>query len=87
MKTRKELAIEYINKIRLMSTEDLVKILQDDIGEDVANFFLHYSSNLITKEPDRVLQNCSSLMALGYLIRVSEERQAMNPFQQPMASA
>ncbi|HYX90276.1 MAG TPA: hypothetical protein VE782_01840 [Myxococcaceae bacterium] len=61
-----------------------------EAGEDLAQFFLSYSANLISKDPSRVLENTSSLMLMGYLIRVNEERRARRPqpiFQQSAADA
>jgi len=42
--------------------------------QELAQFFLNYSANLISKDPSRVLENTSSLMLMGYLIRTHEER-------------
>lgn len=75
VKTKKDLAMEFINAIRTMSTEELNQIIREHAGEDLAQFFLRYSANLIQKDPSRVLENCSALMLMGYLIRQSEDAQ------------
>jgi hypothetical protein len=49
-------------------------MISREAGEDLAQFFLTYSANLISKDPERVLENTSSLMLMGYLIRAAEER-------------
>ena len=47
-----------------------------EAGEDLAQFFLTYSANLISRDPERVIENTSSLMLMGYLIRAAEDRDA-----------
>ena len=42
---------------------------------------------LIAKDPERVLENASSLMLMGYLIRTQEERRKEPAFEQPLAYA
>jgi hypothetical protein len=39
-----------------------------EAGEELAQFFLSYSSSLISRDPERVLENTSSLMLMGYLL-------------------
>ena len=73
VKTKKELAIEFITTIRNMEASTLHALIQREAGEDLAQFFLSYSAQLVTKEPARVLQNVSTLMLMGYLIRRHEE--------------
>ena len=72
-KTKKELAIEFITTIRNMEASTLQTLIQREAGEDLAQFFLSYSAELVTKEPARVLQNVSTLMLMGYLIRQHED--------------
>ena len=67
-------AIEFINRIRTMEAADLNSLILREAGEDLAQFFLSYSASLISKDPGRVLENTSSLMLMGYLIRAAEER-------------
>src|SRR5687767_13688451 len=68
-KTKKDLAVEFINGIRNMDPTALNSLIVKEAGEDLAQFFLSYSANLISKDPSRVLENTSSLMLMGYLIR------------------
>lgn len=74
IKTKKDLAVEFINLIRTMDPADLNSLIVKEAGEDLAQFFLTYSANLISKDPSRVLENTSSLMLMGYLIRTQEEK-------------
>lgn len=74
MKTKKDLAVDFINTIRTMEPSALNALIVKEAGEDLAQFFLNYSANLISKDPSRVLENTSSLMLMGYLIRTYEEK-------------
>ncbi len=74
MPEKKGFAIEFINRIRAMEPADLNALIVREAGEDLAQFFLHYSANLISRDPERVIENTSSLMLMGYLIRAAEER-------------
>jgi hypothetical protein len=76
VKTKKDLAVEFINSIRTMDPGALNSLIVKEAGEDLAQFFLSYSANLISKDPSRVLENTSSLMLMGYLIRSYEEKTA-----------
>ncbi len=67
-------AIEFINQIRTMDPAALNALILREAGEDLAQFFLSYSASLISKDPERVIENTSSLMLMGYLIRAAEER-------------
>jgi hypothetical protein len=73
VKTKKDLAVDFINNIRTMEANALNALIVKEAGEDLAQFFLSYSANLISKDPSRVLENTSSLMLMGYLIRCHEE--------------
>lgn len=83
IKTKKDMAVDFINLIRTMDPGDLNALIVKEAGEDLAQFFLTYSANLISKDPTRVLENTSSLMLMGYLIRTQEERQ-LRTMQQGM---
>ncbi len=69
-------AIEFINRIRTMDPAELNALIVREAGEDLAQFFLAYSANLISRDPARVIENTSSLMLMGYLIRAAEQRSA-----------
>lgn len=71
---KKGFAIEFINRIRTMESGELNALITREVGEELAQFFLSYSANLISRDPDRVIENTSSLMLMGYLIRAAEER-------------
>ena len=71
---KKGFAVEFINQIRTMDPAELNAMIVREAGEELAQFFLSYSASLISKDPSRVLENTSSLMLMGYLIRAAEDR-------------
>ncbi len=73
-KTKKDAAVDFINLIRGMDPAALNSLIVKEAGEDLAQFFLSYSANLISKDPSRVLENTSSLMLMGYLIHSHEQK-------------
>jgi hypothetical protein len=71
---KKSFAIDFINRIRTMDPAELNALIVREAGEELAQFFLSYSASLISRDPEKVLENTSSLMLMGYLIRAAEER-------------
>jgi hypothetical protein len=71
---KKGFAVEFINRIRTMDPAELNALIVREAGEDLAQFFLSYSASLISRDPGRVIENTSSLMLMGYLIRAAEDR-------------
>ncbi|HYD43020.1 MAG TPA: hypothetical protein VEB43_19465 [Anaeromyxobacter sp.] len=71
---KKSFAVDFINQIRTMDSGELNALITREAGEELAQFFLHYSANLISRDPERVIENTSSLMLMGYLIRAAEDR-------------
>ncbi len=88
-KSKKDLAVNFINLIRTMDPAVLNSLIVKEAGEDLAQFFLSYSANLISKDPARVLENTSSLMLMGYLIRSNEDKneEKHSGLSQPFALA
>ncbi|ACG72600.1 conserved hypothetical protein [Anaeromyxobacter sp. K] len=72
-------AVDFINRIRTMESADLNALIVREAGEELAQFFLSYSASLISRDPERAIENTSSLMLMGYLIRAAEERRAAAP--------
>jgi hypothetical protein len=70
---KRDLATSFMRKIRSMPREDLHEIILRHAGEDLAQFFLTYATNLMQREPQRATENASSLLLIGYLIRCFEE--------------
>jgi hypothetical protein len=71
---KKGFAIDFIHRIRTMDPAELNALIVREAGEELAQFFLSYSASLISRDPAKVLENTSSLMLMGYLIRAAEER-------------
>jgi hypothetical protein len=70
---KRELAIEFIRKIRAMDRNKLHELILGEAGEELAQFFLVYATDLMMREPQRATENASSLLLIGYLIRCFEE--------------
>ncbi len=70
---KRELAVDFIRRIRDMDREALHELILSHAGEDLARFFLAYATDLMDREPERASENASSLLLIGYLIRCAEE--------------
>jgi hypothetical protein len=69
---KRELAIGFIRRIRAMERDRLHSLILREAGEDLAQFFLAYATELMQREPGRAVENASSLLLIGYLIRAFE---------------
>ncbi len=87
MNNKKDAAVRFIQEIQRMEPKQLHALITREAGEDLAQFFMSYSATLIARDPERALQNGSSLMLMGYLIRTREEQVEQPVFEQPMALA
>jgi hypothetical protein len=87
LNNKKDAAVRFIQAIQRMDPRQLHALISREAGEDLAQFFMSYSATLIARDPERVLQNGSSLMLMGYLIRTQEERRKEPAFEQPLAYA
>ena len=74
LKNKKDLAVRFIRTHPAHGSRQRNALICREAGEDLAQFFMSYSATLIARDPERVLQNTSSLMLMGYLIRTQEER-------------
>jgi hypothetical protein len=70
---KRDLATNFMRKIRTMPREELHTVILEQTGEDLAQFFLSYATDLMDREPARACENASSLLLIGYLIRSFEE--------------
>jgi len=87
LNNKKDAAVRFIHEIQHMDPQQLHALISREAGEDLAQFFMSYSATLIARDPEKVLQNGSSLMLMGYLIRTQEEHAKGPVFEQPMAFA
>ena len=70
---KRDLAVGFMRRIRAMSREELHAIILGQAGEELAQFFLAYATDLMDRAPDRAAENASSMLLIGYLIRCFEE--------------
>ena len=70
---KRELAIEFMRRIRAMDRGELHDLILRQAGEELAQFFLSYATDLMEREPERATENGSSLLLIGYLIRCFED--------------
>jgi hypothetical protein len=59
-----------------MERDKLHALILGEAGEDLAQFFLAYATDLMEREPGRAVENASSLLLIGYLIRAFEVEQS-----------
>ena len=71
---KRERAIEFIRKVRAMDRDQLQALILSHAGEDLAQFFITYATDLMNGDPARAAENGSGLLLIGYLIRCFEER-------------
>ena len=70
---KRQLAVDFIRQIRTMDRDRLHALILQQAGEELAQFFLAYATDLMEREPERATENGSSLLLIGYLIRCFEE--------------
>jgi hypothetical protein len=70
---KRELAVDFIRRIRAMDRDELHDLILSQAGEELARFFLDYATDLMEREPQRAAENASSLLLIGYLLRCFEE--------------
>jgi hypothetical protein len=73
---KRELAVEFIRRIRAMERDKLHALILGEAGEELAQFFLAYATDLMEREPQRAVENASSLLLIGYLIRAFEVQES-----------
>ncbi|HKC61521.1 MAG TPA: hypothetical protein VKB92_15655 [Myxococcales bacterium] len=73
---KREIAVELIRQIRAMERDKLHALILREAGEELAQFFLAYATDLMEREPGRAVENASSLLLIGYLIRAFEVEQS-----------
>lgn len=73
--SKKDLAIAFLGDLATMPREKLQEIIQHTVGEELAAIMFGYARQVMEADPERIMENASSLMILGYLIRVHEQGQ------------
>jgi hypothetical protein len=69
----KDLAMTFLHELANMPRERLQELIRTKVGEDLAAVMFNYAKLIMESDPSRSIENGSSLMILGYLIRVHEE--------------
>jgi hypothetical protein len=65
-------AIEFIRQMRAMDRDRVHALIERHAGEELAQFFIAYAAELLGQDPSRAVENGSSLLLIGYLIRCFE---------------
>jgi hypothetical protein len=79
VKEKRAQALAFIQRIREMAPGELDALIAREVGEDLAQFFVTYAKALTAKDPAKLAESTSSLMLMGYLIRVAEELTPAEP--------
>jgi hypothetical protein len=70
--TKKELAVSFLSDLSSMHRDRLQEIIRDIVGEQLAEVMYRYAKQVIEANPEKTTENASSMLILGYLIRVHE---------------
>lgn len=71
--SKKDLAISFLADLANMNPGRLQEIVRTTIGEELAEVMFNYAREVIKANPKKILENASSMLILGYLIRAHEE--------------
>jgi hypothetical protein len=71
--SKKELALSFLGELAGMERERLQEIIREVVGEELAAVMFGYARQVMEADPSKAMENASSLMILGYLIRVHEQ--------------
>lgn len=71
--SKRDLALSFLNDLANMRRERLQEIIQTIVGEELAAAMFNYARQIIEADPEKALDNASTLMILGYLIHVHEQ--------------
>ncbi|RME25273.1 MAG: hypothetical protein D6806_08130 [Deltaproteobacteria bacterium] len=73
--SKTELAQAFLEELSGMPAARLQQIIQQAVGEELAALMFNYARQVMEAAPDKVVENASSLLVLGYLLRVHEQGQ------------
>jgi hypothetical protein len=68
--SKKDLAVSFLGELANMRRDRLQQIVGSVIGEELASVMYNYARQVIEASPEKTVENASSLLILGYLIRV-----------------
>ena len=69
---KKELAVSFLGDLSNMRRDRLQEIIRDVVGEQLAEVMYNYAKKVIEASPEKATEHASSMLILGYLIRVHE---------------
>jgi hypothetical protein len=69
---KKDLAVSFLSDLSTMRRDRLQEIIRDVVGEELAEVMYSYAKQVIEASPVKAAENASSMLILGYLIRVHE---------------
>lgn len=92
VKTKVQAARDFTDRVTKMTNDELVGLMLQEVGDDLAAYFVDYTVNLLKNDPKGfVLKNSMTLMLMGYLMRADEdlntEKSIAEQLQQPVAKA
>jgi len=71
--SKNELALGFLEDLGRMKPERLRQVIETAVGEKLASTLFEYARKVIQADPSKIMENASSLLILGYLIKVHEE--------------
>ncbi|HDY81752.1 MAG TPA: hypothetical protein ENH48_02200 [Halieaceae bacterium] len=71
--SKTDLARAFLEDLGKMPAERLQQIIRQAVGEELASLMFNYARQVMTAAPDKMMENASSMLILGYLLRVHEE--------------
>lgn len=71
--SKKDLAVAFLGQLATMPREQLQTIIQQTVGDELAAVMFGYSKQVMEADPKRAMENASSLIVLGYLLRAHEK--------------
>ncbi|NMB75316.1 MAG: hypothetical protein GYA21_09315 [Myxococcales bacterium] len=70
--SKTELALEFLGELADMPRDRLQHVIRQVVGEELASVMFNYARQVMQASPDKILENASSFLILGYLIRAFE---------------
>jgi len=71
--SKKDLAVHFLKDLGKMEPERLRMIIGNVVGEELAAVMFNYARQVIEASPDKAIENASSMLILGYLLKVHED--------------
>jgi hypothetical protein len=71
---------DFFDSINKMDSEELISLINNEVGEDLINFLQNYANRVASRTEDiNILRNSlSSMLILGYLLRIRIDTETSN---------